>query len=95
MNWRLSVAASRDLEDISAFISRDNPRAAQAWIDRIIERIEEACNQPRAGRMVPEFKHPDIREVFLRTYRIIYLVEPESLYIFRIMEGHQLLRSLQ
>jgi plasmid stabilization system protein ParE len=48
MEWRLSVLASRDLENISAYISRDNLHAAQAWIDRIIERIDEACSQPRS-----------------------------------------------
>lgn len=95
MDWRLSEAAGRDLEDISAFIGRDNPRAAEAWVVRLLERVEQACLQPRGGRMVPEFKHPDIREVFLRSYRIIYLIEPESLYVFRIIEGHQRLRSLQ
>lgn len=95
MNLRLSEAAGRDLEDISTYISRDNPRAAEAWIMRLLERIEQACLQPRGGRVVPEFKHSDIREVFWRSYRIIYLIEPESLYVFRIIEGHRRLRSLE
>ena len=95
MDWRLSETAGRDLEDIAAYIARDNPRAAEAWIDRLLERVEQACLQPRGGQMIPEFKHPDIREVFLRSYRIIYLIEPESLYVFRIVEGHRRLRSLE
>ncbi len=95
MDWRLSEAAGCDLEEISAYIARDNPRAAEAWVGRLLEQVEHACLQPRGGRVVPEFKHPEIREVFLRSYRIIYLIERDSLFVLRIIEGHRKLGSLR
>jgi len=95
MNWRLSKAALADLGEITAYIARDNPRASEAWVVRILEQVEHACLQPRGGRIVPEFKDPNIREVFLRSYRIIYLIEPDSLLVLRVIEGHRQLRSLE
>ena len=94
MNWRLSRAALDDLGEISAYIARDNPRAADAWVLRLLEQVEKACIQPNGGRVVPEGKDPNIREVFLRSYRIIYRIEPESLLVLRVIEGHRRLRSV-
>jgi hypothetical protein len=37
---------------------------------------------------------PDVREVFLRTYRIIYRIEPARILVLTIFEGHRRLRSL-
>jgi toxin ParE1/3/4 len=89
-----SPAALADLEEIGLYIARDNPRAAEVWVDRLVDRAEKAAFQPRGGRVVPEVGDPDIREVFLRTYRIIYRIEPGRILVLTIIEGHQRLRSL-
>jgi plasmid stabilization system protein ParE len=94
VNWRLSNAALDDLGEIVAYIARDNPRAADAWVVRILEQVEKACIQPNGGRVVPERKDPKIREVFLRSYRIIYQIEPDFLLVLRVIEGHRRLRSV-
>jgi hypothetical protein len=44
--------------------------------------------------VVPEVGDPDIREVFLRTYRIIYRIEPDRILVLTIFEGHRRLRGL-
>jgi toxin ParE1/3/4 len=87
LEW--SPEAVADLEDIAAFIARDNPVAAEAWIDKQIARAEKAALAPRAGRIVPEVDDRDVREVFLRTYRIIYRVEAKRTVILTILEGHR------
>ena len=84
--------ARSDLEEIAAFIGRDNPVAAAAWVDRLLARAEKAASAPRAGRKVPELDDFDVREVFLRTYRIIYKVEPKRVVALTVLEGHRLLR---
>lgn len=94
MNWQLSKAALDDLDEIAANIARHNPRAADAWVVRLLEQIEKACFQPTGGRIAPELKDPNIREVFLRSYRIIYRIEPDSVLVLRVIEGHRRLRSV-
>ena len=94
MKTDFSPTAIADLEDIALYIARDNPRAAEAWVDKLVDRAEKAAFQPRGGRVVPEVDDPDIREVFLRTYRIIYRIEPKRILVLTIIEGHQRLRAL-
>ena len=94
MRVDFSPTAEADLEAIALYIARDNPRAAEAWVDRLVESARKAAVAPLAGRVVPEVRDPDIREVFLRTYRIIYRIEPERILVLTIVEGHRRLRGL-
>jgi toxin ParE1/3/4 len=67
MKVELSPTAEADLEAIALYIARDSPRAAEAWVDRLVEAARKAAAAPLAGRVVPELSDPDVREVFLRT----------------------------
>ncbi len=89
---RFAPEALADLEEIRAFIARDNPNAALSWIEKLTDRAERASFAPRSGRVVPEIGNPDVREVFLRTYRIIYRVERHGILVITVIEGHRLLR---
>ncbi|WP_437640537.1 type II toxin-antitoxin system RelE/ParE family toxin [Sorangium sp. So ce854] len=88
-----SPEALADLEDICAYIARDNPEAAEDWIDKLIRKADKASANPRAGRVVPEIEDPDIREVFLKSYRLIYRVERERVIVLTVLEGHRRLRA--
>jgi plasmid stabilization system protein ParE len=88
------TARSRDdLVDIFRFIARDNRTAAERWIARLIARAEVAGVAPLGGRVVPELRREDVREVFLRTYRIVYRVAGEDLRVLTVFEGHRRLRG--
>ena len=39
---------------------------AITFIDRVVESAETLLKTPRIGRIVPEFSHPDLREVLFR-----------------------------
>ena len=45
---------------------------------------------PPAGRVVPEKAHSDVREVFLRSYRIVYRVREGSILVLTVFEGRRL-----
>lgn len=83
--------ASNQLDSIFEYISLDSPVYALRFIERIIERAELVANQPNSGRIVPELKRSDIREVFVHPFRIIYLVEGSSIEILSIIHGARLL----
>lgn len=40
---------------------------------------------------MPELGRVDIREVFLRTYRIVYQVDASSIVVLTVVEGHRLM----
>lgn len=48
---------------------------------------------PFGGRVVPELARNDLREVFLRSYRIVYRVCGDDTRVLTIFEGHRRLRS--
>ncbi len=71
----LSPRALRDLEEIVRYIATDNPQAATKFGFRLIEEAELTGSMPFAGRVVPEFKQPSIRERIVHAFRIVYRVD--------------------
>ena len=49
---------------------------------------------PRMGRVVPEIARDDVREVFQRTYRIVYRVVDDGIVVLTVFEGHRRLGKL-
>ncbi|HVG60551.1 MAG TPA: type II toxin-antitoxin system RelE/ParE family toxin [Hyalangium sp.] len=90
---RWSLRSRRDLLEIGRFISRDDPLAARRWVERLRERARAAAAVPLAGRKTPEFDREDIREVLVRTYRIIYRVREGEIQVLTVLEGRRLLGS--
>lgn len=84
--------ARDDLVAIFRFIARDNRKNAEHWIARLVEHAELAATTPRGGRVVPEVGLGDVREVFLRSYRIIYRIAGDDIRILTVFEGHRRVR---
>ena len=84
-----SDRAVADLESIGDYIARDNPGAAERWVNRIIETAEKAAQAPLVGRRVPEMGRDDVRETYLRKYRIVYRIAAARLEVLTVFEGHR------
>ncbi|MHB8683858.1 MAG: type II toxin-antitoxin system RelE/ParE family toxin [Dehalococcoidia bacterium] len=67
-----SIDARRDLQDIATFIAIDSPRQARVFVDHLREAAERLREFPARGRSVPELDDPEMRELIIRGYRIIY-----------------------
>ena len=67
-------------------IARDNPQAAQRFGFEIIAKAEKLNEFPLLGRVVPEFKIENIREIIHRPYRIVYRAreDQEMIEILRV-----------
>lgn len=89
MRAEFSRQAEADLDEIAGFIARDSVDAALAWIDRLVDHANEAAAAPHAGRVVKEYADPKVREVLLKSYRIIYRVESKRIVVLTIIEGHR------
>ena len=78
--------AIQDLNNLVAFISRDNPLAGEQFGYAIVDKAESLAEHPFLGRAVPEFKIESLREIIHRPYRIIYRVreDEEVIEILRV-----------
>ena len=72
-----SPASRDDLHDIVVFISRDNPQRAMTFGYSLISETDKLQTFPEIGRMVPEYQNPNLREIIVRPYRIVYRVKHE------------------
>ena len=90
MKLRWSPQALRDLDAIFDYIAENNLTAALNWVRRLQAKATAALAAPMAGRTVPEMGRDDVREVFLRSYRIVYRVVDDELFVLTVFEGHRL-----
>ena len=77
--------------EIAQFIALDSPNSAQKWVDLIFQVVERLERFPKSGRIVPEIKQDDFREIIHGNYRIIYRLQSESVSILTVRHGRQIL----
>ena len=85
----LSDDALNDLERIVAYIAPHNPFAAERMGNELLDAALSLKTFPERGRVVPEFRRPELREIIFRSYRIIYRMNhnDQSLEIVRFWHG--------
>jgi toxin ParE1/3/4 len=71
----LSPSARQDLRDIVRYISLDSPHRAITFGQFLVIHTKRLAEFPELGRVVPEFDIPAIREIVVRSYRVIYRVK--------------------
>ncbi len=81
-----------DVGAIYAYIARDSKSAADSLSDQIYDTADQAAEFPLAGRTVPEFDKPTIREVFVGSYRLVYRIRKGSIRILRVSHSARVLR---
>jgi addiction module RelE/StbE family toxin len=73
-----SPSARRDLRDIVRYISLDSPDRALRLGELLVSSVKRLADFPEMGRVVPELNDPSIREIIVRSYRVIYRVDHED-----------------
>ena len=81
-----------DLREIQTYIARDAPDRAIAFVERVRDRVGRLRSTPQIGAVVPELGDPNIREVLLGNYRIVYREFDELLYVLTVFHSARLLR---
>lgn len=64
------------------YIARDNLATAENWALKLIEKTDQLIVHPESGRIVPEYNEPNLRELILGNYRVIYRSREEQNTIF-------------
>ncbi len=89
------IWTEESLEKLSAieeFISTDSPERAEIFVDYLVTKGESISENPKMGRIVPEISNPNIREIIVKKYRIVYKLSEKNIEILTVFEGHRLLR---
>lgn len=82
-----TTPAKLDLKQIHDYITRDSKFYAQKVSIEIVERSEKLKIFPEIGRVVPEIGDPNIRELIIYSYRLIYEVFPDRVEILALIHG--------
>ena len=84
-----TLRSREDLRDIATFIAKDNPAAALNLGDLIFTRVDTLEKFPELGRVVPERNQPNLREIIVKNYRIVYRLRQKEkiLEILRVWHG--------
>lgn len=84
-------SASDDLAEIASYIARDSEIYAASVVRELIEAARSLEVFAQRGRVVPEYRDPSIRELFVRDYRLVYEVDEAAVHVLRIIHGARLL----
>ena len=82
-----SEAAVDDLRVLRQTLGRDSVPHADRTRDRIFESIARAAAFPRLGRVVAEVADESVRELLLRTLRVIYQIADGRIIVLGLVEG--------
>lgn len=86
------LTAENDLNEIIDYIAQDSPQYASLFYEQVREKVENLNSFPKLGRKIPELDDPNIRELILRDYRLIYRIFGEKIQIIRILHSSRILK---
>ena len=86
--------ALTDLRRIVDLVAKDAPAAATKLAAKVVRAPRRLSRTPRCGAIVPEFEQDSIRELLVRPYRIIYVVQDETCSIVAVIHGRRDLTNL-
>jgi len=79
------------VSEIAGYIAQDKPSAAEKWINTVFSKVEQLKSSPEIGRIVPEIRNDQFRELIYGNYRIIYRIEKKQISVLTIRHGKQIL----
>ncbi len=81
-------SARLDLKEIASYIADSRPEASIRFVKSVFRSVEHLIDFPEAGRIVPEFGDPCIREVVRKPCRIVYRIKSEQSMIEVVRVWH-------
>jgi toxin ParE1/3/4 len=91
---RWTETAIQDLEEATAFIGRESHFYAAALVQETRAAARSLRTFAERGRVVPEIDAPDMHELFIGSYRLIYQVTADRVFILAFVHGTRDLMAL-
>jgi plasmid stabilization system protein ParE len=79
-----SEPAKTDLRSIHDFIAHDSRHYAKKVAQDIREKTEVLEELPKLGKTVPEVRDEKVRELSLYSYRIIYEIKDQGVFVLAV-----------
>jgi toxin ParE1/3/4 len=79
--------ARSDLRLSAEYIRRASPKAARAFVSAVFQAARSLSESPERGRVVPDIDDPEVRELFVGRYRLLYGVHPEAVWVMRVLHS--------
>jgi toxin ParE1/3/4 len=76
-----------DLSGIAEYIARDSEYYAATFVQEIKEAAASLAQFAERGQIVPEFGDPSIRELLVKSYRLVYKVSETRVSILTLIHG--------
>jgi toxin ParE1/3/4 len=92
---RWAPRAALNLEEICNYISRDSEYYASLFAKKIISIVKNIPQFPKSGRIVPEYKDDNLREIIYQNYRIVYRLKDDIVEIVAICHGAKPLEGIE
>ena len=88
-----NIAAS-DLDEVARYIARDSRHYAAAFVQEILEVSRSLAELSERGRIVPEISRSHVRELLVRDYRLLYVIEKSRVAILGLIHGKRDLKRI-
>jgi len=72
------------VEEYTDYIALDHVPTAIKWARDVFEKCQKLSGQPESGRIVPEFRRPEIREIIHGNYRLVYELKTNQIDMLTI-----------
>ena len=75
------------------FISKDSPQAAARFAHALVTAARSLAEFSERGRVVPELDNPNVRELLLSRYRLVYEILPKRVAVVRVIHASRDFRT--
>lgn len=82
-----SPQSLRDLSAIRDYIAEDSEHYANLTLTRLFSSVERLLNFPQSGRIVPEKDDPEIREIIVGRFRIVYRYRGTTIEVVTVFQA--------
>jgi plasmid stabilization system protein ParE len=81
-----------DLDNILAWYATQLvPEVGERLVRELFARTEQLAAFPESGRIVPEFGVKTIRELIHPPFRLVYRIDPATIWIIRVWRSERVL----
>ena len=88
-----SEPAKADLRSIHDFIAYDSRHYAKKVTQNIREKTDLLDELPKVGKKVPELNDDAVRELSLYSYRIIYEIKSQNIFVLAVVHKRRDLKT--
>lgn len=80
-----TARARSDLKAIHDYIAKDSPQNAKRVVRDMHRKAASLAETPLIGRVVPELEDPDIREIPAYSWRLIYQLREQRMFVLTVI----------